>query len=459
MHRRTNGWASMTQDKISKGLFHLQGKVDRRAHKGGGGLGQAAACVTEPLESRVLLSNGPIFVVNTGGTIGEYSTTGATINAALVSGLSNPQNIAVSGSDLFVVSVDSRTIGEYTTSGALVNSALVTGLSAPDGIAVWGSDLFVTTGNASGGIGEYTTSGATVNANLISGLDFPSGIASTGSDLFITCPGSQSISEYTSSGAKVNGNLVTGLGTPEGIAISGSDIFVVNASRGTVGEYTTSGAAVNTHLISGLNNPDGITIAGSDLYVVNDGTTPSNGSIGEYTLSGAPVNAALVTGLDGPYGIAVPTGPASVSGIVYDDKDGSGAKHRKDPVFSNVTITLQQLKGGKPYHRGYSTTSDGNGNYSFNNLIVGATYEITESVPRRYALTQPSTGAYTINLSAGQDLTGENFGNHPSKSRSRVVRASQQDMVNGEVPHALASSLGGDAAGADGNLKSLWSLE
>jgi hypothetical protein len=44
-----------------------------------------------------------IFVINEGiGTIGKYTTDGATVNPALISGLTNPFAIAVSGSDLFV---------------------------------------------------------------------------------------------------------------------------------------------------------------------------------------------------------------------------------------------------------------------------------------------------------------------------------------------------------------------
>src|ERR1700722_9328643 len=65
-----------------------------------------------------------IFVANfigPPGTIGEYTTAGATVNAALVSGLSGPRGSAVSGSDLFVASEGSGTIGEYTTAGATVN--------------------------------------------------------------------------------------------------------------------------------------------------------------------------------------------------------------------------------------------------------------------------------------------------------------------------------------------------
>jgi hypothetical protein len=49
-----------------------------------------------------------ILVLNLGnaltptGTIGEYTTSGATVNASLISGLTSPYGIAVSGANLFV---------------------------------------------------------------------------------------------------------------------------------------------------------------------------------------------------------------------------------------------------------------------------------------------------------------------------------------------------------------------
>ena len=69
-------------------------------------------------------ANAQIFVANNGtNTISEYTTSGALVNYALVSGLSSPYGIAVSGTKLFVANSYNGTIGEYTTSGATVNAA------------------------------------------------------------------------------------------------------------------------------------------------------------------------------------------------------------------------------------------------------------------------------------------------------------------------------------------------
>jgi len=95
------------------------------------------------------------------------------VNPALISGLSAPTVVAVSGSGLLVGSRDlfdvtRGIIGEYTTAGATVNPALISELGIPRGIAISGPDLFVLSQN--GPIGEYTTAGARVNPALISSL-------------------------------------------------------------------------------------------------------------------------------------------------------------------------------------------------------------------------------------------------------------------------------------------------
>jgi hypothetical protein len=75
--------------------------------------------------------------------------------------LFNPTNIALSGEDLFVCEEGSDTIGKYTTSGATVNSSLITGVSNGGTIAVSGERLFVASQNT---VQEYTTSGVLVNS-------------------------------------------------------------------------------------------------------------------------------------------------------------------------------------------------------------------------------------------------------------------------------------------------------
>ena len=274
-------------------------------------------------------ARGQIFVGDIAfGRVGEYTTSGATVNASLITGYSSG-GVAVSGANLYVVSGD--TIAEYNAiTGAPVAVPLVSGLSTPIGIALSGGDLFVAN-HGNNTIGEFNaTTGATVNAALVSGLDSPVGIAVSAGDLFVANYGATglgtTVGEYNATtGAPVNASLVSGLSTPIGIAVSGANLFVVNnagggAAFGTIGEYTTSGATVNASLVSGLTAPYDVAVSGGNLFLTTEALGTGHRIIAEYSTSGALVNASLVpSGLHNPTAIAVvPEIPGDVNfdGIV-----------------------------------------------------------------------------------------------------------------------------------------------
>ena len=264
------------------------------------GLAACAALCAMPGTARA-----QIFVTTYGGIIGEYTLSGATVNASLVSGTSNFQGIAVSGGNLFVANYYG-TIAEYTTAGTTVNASLVTGLQTPVPLALSGN-LFVGAGPYS--VYEYTTSGAEVTAPPTSGGGIPIhvgityGIAVSGGVLFVSKTdafgNNGRVSTYdlvTIPGKTLQDPLVGGLVNPGGIAISGGYLFVVDNYSGTISKYTTGGTTVNVPLVSGLPGPGGLAVFGGHLFV-----TQGNGTIGEYdATSGATINAALVSGLNSP---------------------------------------------------------------------------------------------------------------------------------------------------------------
>jgi len=103
------------------------------------------------------------------------------VNPGLISGLRDyPTGLVLDGNGhRFVATELHGVVGEYTTSGGTVNASLIPGLtfSYPADLASDGSgELFVAEGQ-SGMIGEFTTNGGTVNAALISGLTQPSAVA------------------------------------------------------------------------------------------------------------------------------------------------------------------------------------------------------------------------------------------------------------------------------------------
>jgi hypothetical protein len=269
-------------------------------------------------------THGQIYVTKQGGsTVGAYTTSGTTLNAALVTGVSGPSGVAMSGGNLFVTVSIGGKIGEYdAATGAPVNTSFVTGLSQPWGLAVSGENLFVA--NTTGGtIGEYdAATGATVNAAFISGLGYPAFVAVSGGNLFVADRGFDRVGEYNATtGATVNASLVTGFASLFGIAVSGSNLYVADdgdgsATGGSIGLYNAvTGATVNRSFVTGLGGPNGLALLGGNLFVANSsgGGGSGLGSIGEYdATTGSTVNATLVSGLaNNPFGIAVVPEPSS----------------------------------------------------------------------------------------------------------------------------------------------------
>ncbi|HEY4235341.1 MAG TPA: hypothetical protein VGM76_18055 [Lacipirellulaceae bacterium] len=151
----------------------------------------------------VAVSGNELYVVNQGNggpgsnTIKTFdASNGALHNPAFVSGLNVPADIAVSGGYLYVVNNAINhatltdgigTVGKYdAATGATVNASLISNLSSPVGVALSGNDLFVSNSYDfsqgidfnQGTVGEYdATNGAALNPSLITGLNVPLGLA------------------------------------------------------------------------------------------------------------------------------------------------------------------------------------------------------------------------------------------------------------------------------------------
>ena len=247
---------------------------------------------------------------------------------------------------MFVLNQNTNTIGEYTTSGTTVNASLVTGLSFPQGIAVSGGDLFVE--NFVGGtVGEYNaTTGAVINAALVTGLINPYGIAVSGGDLFVANYYNATVGEYTTSGATVNASLVTGLIGPYGLALSGGDLFVMNFNNGVIGEYTTStnnnnSAADNDTLTpqANLEITTADNLGGSSVTTATGAAVPGNPITYTVVVTNAgPSNA--------PGASVVDALPSSLIGATYTAAASGGATGFTASGSGSIDDTALNLPAG-----------------------------------------------------------------------------------------------------------------
>ncbi len=244
------------------------------------------------------------------GTVALYDFSGALINASFISGLNQPTHLALDvEGNIYVVNSKNNTVGKYTISGQTVNAALFqtvsSGFYSMSGIAIDASgNIFVVQSMGSANVAVYTTSGAMVQDPLINLTSTgPRGLALDGlGNLYVAKNSSGTVGKYTTSGTTVNHSLITGLNGPSSVAVDPDGYLFVASFDGTIGKYNLDGSPLNRALISGLRGPSSIALDGKGhLFVVESYV----GRIGEYTTSGEPVNASLISGLTNAWGIAI----------------------------------------------------------------------------------------------------------------------------------------------------------
>jgi hypothetical protein len=236
-------------------------------------------------------------------TVSEYdTTTGAAIDANLITRLGTPSGLAVQGNTLFVAN-ESGAVGKYNaTTGAPIDPSFITRTQFfPQGLAIQGNTLFVANFGLST-VGKYAaTTGEAINVNFITpGL--PTALVLLGNKLFVL-DATASVREYNATtGAAINANLIPRLNAPSGLAGQGNSLFVANSGSSTVGKYdATTGEAINANFITGAGLPTALALLDNVLFVADQ-----KGTIGKYdAATGEAINANFITGLHFPTGLAV----------------------------------------------------------------------------------------------------------------------------------------------------------
>lgn len=262
--------------------------------------------------SFIASAHAQIYVSTDGSnSVGEFNLDGTNVNGHLV-GNNAPSALAISGNNLYVADTYDEEIAEYTTSGATVNTALITGLGF-SGYPYYGllvSDNILYVAGASS-VGEYSLSGTPINASFIQGHF--TDLAISGNDLFVLAGGvdNATVEEYdATTGNLINGSLITGLYDTFRFAVSGGYIYTGSYANGSVSKFTLSGAAVNSGLVTGLRDAGvaDLAVLGNNLYIADVQTD----SVGLYdATTGAAINPSLVSGVSNPDGILVVPEPSS----------------------------------------------------------------------------------------------------------------------------------------------------
>ncbi|HEX7379508.1 MAG TPA: SdrD B-like domain-containing protein, partial [Pirellulales bacterium] len=165
------------------------------------------------------------------------------------------------------------------------------------------------------------------------------------------------------------------------------------------GNYDFLGLAPGNYPVTEVV-PSGVTLTTKlQTVTVAAGQTASGVNIGQGTSSTSTSNGASTS---------AGSGTGSISGVVFDDYNLNGQLDSGEPGVGGQVVFLDIDGSGAPDSGNPSTTTDGNGNFSFTGLAAG-TYAVDEVIPLAGAVTI-TTSPVSITLTAGQNATGANIG-------------------------------------------------
>jgi parallel beta-helix repeat protein len=108
----------------------------------------------------------------------------------------------------------------------------------------------------------------------------------------------------------------------------------------------------------------------------------------------------------------------SLSGALFQDSNGDGARQAGEPGLASWTVYLDANGNGTLDTGEATATTDSNGNYTFTNLGPG-TYRVRQVLPTGWQ--QTTTNPVDVTSSSGSNVAGVNFGAFQQVTLSGVV--------------------------------------
>ena len=175
------------------------------------------------------------------------------------------------------------------------------------------------------------------------------------------------------------------------IGLANVTVRLLNSAGGVItstvtngsGFYTFNNLAAGTYQVEFVTPTNyGFTTANAELNLsdeIDSDADVSTGRTQQITVAAGEANDTIDAGM---YVL-----PASIGNYVWIDSDQDGLQDANESGLANVTVRLLNGTGGVIS----TTTTDGNGLYSFNNLTAG-TYQVQFVTPTNYVLTTANAG-------------------------------------------------------------------
>lgn len=224
-------------------------------------------------------------------------------------------NVAIGGGYLYYINSDS--IGRVALDGSSSDPNLITGLDNPNGVAVTGSAIYwlSVAGGSATILYKANLDGSNVTP-IVTGIDGGYDVVATSGNVYWstgcisgTNPCNGWIGRSDLNGGSLSQDWTAGR-APFGLAVDSTYIYSAT-STGAINRTNLSTQGTDT-LVSGLPTAVGVAVDGSHLYW-SEGI--NGATIGRANLDGSSPNPNFITGISEPYGLAVDpahTGPLVV---------------------------------------------------------------------------------------------------------------------------------------------------
>jgi len=347
---------------------------------------------------------GNVYIADTGNmAIKEWIKASNTI-VPLVTGLSNPQGVAVDGNgNVFIADATDGALFEWT-SGTL--NTVATLLFAPSSLAVDSSgNVYI---GENGRVDEWIASTSTVTPVVTTGLNGACSVAVDGNgNVYIASYGDSTVKEWVKSSNTVNTLIPLGLTSPLGIASDSSgNLYISDSGDGALKERLASSNTLTTLVSSGLSFPSGVAVdASGNVFIADEGDSTVKEFIPPPSITAQPQNALATVGQSGPVSLTVSaSGAAPLSyqwqistnnGVTFTDlTNGTG--------ISGATTSTLTLSGG--------FTSAGTVEYQV--IVTDGNNQTVTSDPANLTInaapsisTQPQSATATAGQSAAESFT------------------------------------------------------
>ena len=185
----------------------------------------------------------------------------------------------------------------------------------------------------------------------------------------------------------------------------------------TGGGLNTGGTSQIIHYSStGVRDPNfsnasaNDNVQGNGLALQSDGNIVEVGFVPANLDNGIP--ALAISRFQGATQSPPPPPPpsGSISGTVFNDGNQDGSFDSGDTALASRTVFIDANNNSKLDSGEKTAVTNSSGLYTFTGLAAG-TYVIRRSdTPGGYTYSEPSGGAWTVSLAAGQTVTGKDIG-------------------------------------------------